>query len=336
MATLPLPRKVTPTAKSSKPPRFYADNTILSGYKKCPRFHYLRQERGWRSEGIRKPLVFGIAWHAAMAVVWQGFHKLGKNLLPVAMEAFWQSWIEEGAPKTLDLATIEEWGARTPHVAEEMLINYVHERESILKKSRLISSEQPFAVPIFPDDTSVWYIGRKDEKILLNGEGLVIEHKTTSEYKKDGGFKSSYIEGWSPNAQIEGYLYSEQHEKKNRARMVWVDAALVHKQVHDKFKFIPISIATGGIEAWLWECRDWIARIMSERERLATADTNASHMTAFPKNTESCSGKYGLCEFIHLCRSVNNPHKLKVPPEGFVEDRWEPFDILKLNTIMEK
>lgn len=337
-----------PNTATSRPPqktkvaeavqRAYYDNTKLSDYKDCPRYYYLRHERGWRGSAISKPLTFGLAWHSAMSVVWRGYRKLKLSTLPqVAMEAFWNTWVKEGGPKNLDLQVQEEWAARTPAVAEEMLINYLEDRGSILQKATLLHTEQPFAVPLFDDSADYFYIGRKDEKIILNGEGIVIEHKTTSEYKIDGGFKSTYIDQFSPNSQVEGYLWSEKHEKQYPAKMVWVDSALVHKKVHDAFKFIPISKVTAGLEGWLWEARDWVMRVESDLRRLYEEKQDGqTHMTAFPKNTEHCVGKYGTCQFLNICRSNPNPAKIKEPPEGYIEERWEPFDVLGLDKIMRK
>lgn len=313
---------------------FY-DNTQLSDYKKCPRYYYLRHVRGWRPVGTAMPLIFGLAWHAAMDVVWRGFGKVPVDaLVEVAMSAFEATWIEEGLKpiSELNLQDLEMLGARTPMIAKAMLQNYIEKRTPIMEQSTLIAAERPFAVPIYQDRNDVWYIGRRDKDIELNGDKIVIEHKTTSEYKIDGGFKTSYIEGWSPNSQCEGYLYAANVELNN-VKYVWVDAALVHKKVHDAFKFIPVSATFANLDNWLWEARDWISRVMSEKERLADQPIGQNVMGAFPKNTDSCNGKYGLCSFLNVCRGYANPQQLEAPPGGFVHDPWHPFDILNIATL---
>jgi hypothetical protein len=320
--------------------RIYLDNTMLTDYRKCPRYFYLRHVRDWTAIETRRPLIFGSAWHAAMGIIWQGYGKTDdRKLLALAFEAFMQKWIEEGGPAELSLIQQEEWNPRTPAVAAEMLHNYISERASMLSRIKMISSEQPFAVPIFADRDDVWLIGRKDQRVLhLNTkETLLIEHKTTTSYKKDGGFKSDFLDSFSPNSQLESYLYADATGEKKPAKAVWVDAALVHKSVHDKFKFIPISYATEAMDAFVWETRDWAMRILSEIERLAVGDqSKATHMTAFPKNDWSCMGKYGACQFLSVCRSIPNPAKQKSPPEGFVAEHWEPFDTLGLSKIMKR
>lgn len=313
----------------------YYDNTMLSGYKNCPRYYYIRHIKGWRGTGTSAALIFGLSWHSAMNVVWSGYHQLDHDdLIVAAMRAFNATWTENGMRDMQEWSLEEEekWSPRTPGTAMEMLPRYIEARKHILDQCKLNAAERPFAVPVFPDKTNVWYIGRMDKDIILNGDRVLIEHKSTSEYKKDGGFKTQYVEGWSPNSQCEGYLYQSYMDKKP-ARYVWVDAALVHKTVHDKFKFIPIAASTASLDAFLWEMRDWIERIRSEVERLAVSSPKDTHMTSFPKNTESCSGKYGLCSFISICRSVARPDLMKEPPEGFIEEKWEPFDVLQMEKI---
>src|SRR3990167_8741093 len=193
----------------------YFDNTKLSDYKACPRYYYLRNVKGWRPSGTAMPLIFGLCWHEAMDVIWIGYDKVRNgavskdDLIEAAMFAFEQCWIESGMKPfpDLDMQDLEMLGARTPMVAKEMLINYIEKREGVLNDMELIAAERPFAVPLYPERDDIWYIGRRDKDIRLNGDIIVVEHKTTSEYKIDGGFKSQYLESFYPNSQVEGYLY---------------------------------------------------------------------------------------------------------------------------------
>jgi hypothetical protein len=313
---------------------------MLTDYRKCPRYFYLRHIRGFSTTELRKPLIFGSAWHSAMGVVWQFHSKLrdDRKLLAAAYEAFMATWVEEGGPPEMSLQLTEEWEPRTPAIAAEMLLNYITERRPMLDRMKLLSSEQPFAVPIFPDRDDIWLIGRKDERILhlQQNQPLLIEHKTTTAYKKDGGFRQDYIDSFSPNSQVETYLYADRVGEKQPAKQLWVDAALVHKQVHDRFKFIPIAHSTSGTEQFVWELRDWTNRILSEYDRLDGSEAAPTHMTAFPRNDMSCMGRYGPCAFLEVCRSVPNPARLKEPPQGFKIDFWEPFDVLGLDRIMRR
>lgn len=315
-------------------PQYY-DNTQLSDYKKCPRYYYYRHIRGWRSAGTSNALIFGQAWHAAMDIIWRGYQKIAREpLIDTAMSAFEGVWIEAGLKpfSELTMQDLEMLQPRTPMNAKEMLHAYLDKRMHILDNMELIAAERPFAVPIFPDRTDVWYIGRRDKDIKYNGDKLVIEHKTTTEYKIDGGFKTQYLEGWYPNSQCEGYLYAAEIEIGG-VRQVWVDAALVHKKVHDQFRFIPISATFANLDNWLWEARDWISRVQSEKERYDEQPVGSQIMGAFPRNTNECSGKYGLCSYLKICRGWANPSQIDEAPEGYIHDPWHPFEILKISEL---
>ena len=315
----------------------YFDNTRLGDYKKCPRYYYLRHVKNFRGQGVSLALSFGLSWHAAMDALWLGFGKLpDKELLEVSAYAFDKCWEEEGLPPPdkLTIENMEDFGMRNPMVAREMLFNYLDKRRPLMEDSELLFAERPFAVPIYPDNPDIWYIGRMDKGIKHQGTNIVLKHKTTSEYKKDGGFKEFYVQGWYPNSQCEGYLFEANMQDPSKPfRYVWVDAALVHKKEHHFFRFIPISATFANLDNWLWEARDWISRIRGELERLAAADADSEVMGAFPKNTESCSGKYGLCGFLGICRGFANPSKLSEPPAGYIVEKWEPFNILGLAAL---
>lgn len=317
----------------------YYDNTKLGDYKACPRFYYLRHVKGWRPSGTAMPLVFGLCWHEAMDVIWIGYAKVRdglvshEDLVEAAMFAFEECWIKSGLKPfaDLDMQDLEMLGARTPMIAKEMLTNYLTKRADILDSMELLAAERPFAVPLYPDRTDIWYIGRRDKDIMLNGDRVVIEHKTTSEYKIDGGFKSQYLESFYPNSQVEGYLYAANLEYGN-VKYVWADAALVHKKVHDAFRFIPVSATFAALDAWLWEARDWSNRIESELERLSDAAAEKI-LSAFPRNTQQCVGKYGLCSMLSICRGFPNPAQVEEPPTGYIYEPWNPFDLLKISTL---
>ena len=320
-------------------PQYY-DNTRLVDFKECPRKYYLRHIRGWRGKGTAMPLVFGLSWHDAMDYLWSRYNQESESeLLVGAAKAFHERWISEGLKPAgeLNIDDIERLGARTPMVAAEMMYHYLQSRKKIFDRAdfQLEAVEQPFAVPIFPNRPNVWYIGRLDKVFNYNGSRIVGEHKTTSEYKKEGGFKQQYLESWSPNSQIEGYMYAANLYFPGGARQVWLDASLVHKKEHEFFKFIPISASMAGLDEWLYDTRHWINRVEQESRTLQELVSAASDpaLWAFPRNTNSCSGKYGMCTYVEVCRNVRNPAQLIEPPEGFIEDRWMPFDVLQIGKL---
>lgn len=315
---------------------------MISDYKKCPRYFYLRHNRGWARNTVAMPLIFGSSWHEAMDAVWAHYQAFvsGKitreELIFLAMTRFEAKWTEEGLPamKDITLENIENFGARIPTTAMEMLGHYIDAKRHILERAEILAIEQPFAIPLYGDRDDRWYIGRLDKVIRFNGDQIVIEHKTTSEYAIDGGFKRQYINSFSPNSQVEGYMFAANIYYPN-TRYVWIDAALVHKKVHDAFKFIPLSHTPIVIESWLVEVRNWSERIAADEASLVDeSDTNSNvPMRAFPRNTGECIGKYGECQFRNICHLVTNPHAIAEPPEGYKMERWEPFETLGLQNL---
>lgn len=322
------------------------DNTKLGTYKSCPRKYYYRHVRNWRREGISVHLVFGLAWHESMDAVWQMLSKGAgaTETLSVAYDVFLNQWTEDGLPdpRTEPQDAFDQYKAKTPGVAQEMLYHYINHRAQFLSNIELMAVEKPFMVPLYPGNDELFYIGRLDKVFRWEGTVKAGEHKTTGMYAIDGGFQSSYLEQWSPNSQIDGYNFAGRMLYGEDFHSVWVDAALAHKKVHDKFKFIPVDRSIQQLDAWLYETREWISRIMDEEYNLELyrqADPNQKPMTYLPgfaKNTNSCIDFGSPCPYKDICQFNANPENLDGIPEGFVEDEWQPFDILGITQMLEE
>lgn len=309
------------------------DNTRISGYKFCPRSYFLRHVLHWSKEGIAMPLVFGLSWHEGMDVIWKNFKGFDRpTLIEGAMLAFYNKWEEEGLEIEPDLDTMNRWAPRTPMVAHEMFWNYVESRESILSRATLLAAEQPFAVPM-PGVENTWYIGRLDKTIEDGNQTLVLEHKTTTAYATIGNFRTDYVDSWFSSPQVKGYEFGGGLFYPSLDG-VWVDAALVHKKVHDAFKFIPVSHKFNLLEEWVADTAQWITRIQVELQAYKEAGELRPGM--FPKNEDNCYGKYGTCPFLDICRAMPDPTKLGGPPPGYVEKHWEPFSVLKMDKLLEQ
>lgn len=313
--------------------RRYVDNTMLKDYKDCPRRYFLRHVMHWRRDGTAAPLVFGLSWHAAMDVLWSNFGKVSDaEILTLAAAAFDACWAEQGMPVEMSLDQIERLAPRTPMVAREMLAGYLESRRHILVGMSLVACEQPFAVPL-PGHKNTWYCGRLDKVFDYSNLRLVGEHKSTTEYKVDGGFKTQYLEQWYLDSQIMGYLFGGNMFFEGLSQ-VWVDAALVHKKVHSAFKFVPVSHQWSMLEQWLEDTAEWVSRIYEDEAQFQAAHELSSGI--FPKNTEACFSKFGSCQFVDICRTCPDPSKLHEAPAGYKEELWSPFSILKLEKLLKE
>lgn len=311
----------------------YYDNTMLSTYKDCPRKYFLRHVLGWRSQGVALPLVFGLSWHSGQDGLWQAAKKVDgqEELVKVAMAHFLDTWESEGLVANLDIDQINQMAPRTPGTAAEMYSHYIAERWKMLQEAKLVACEQPFAVPL-PHTDNVWYIGRLDKVVTWNGETVVLEHKTTSAYKKDGGFLNSYLDGWYTDSQVKGYQFGGSLFFPELTQ-VWIDAALVHKTVHDKFRFVPVAHQFPLLEEWVNDTREWVERLESDTARLPGGGLSPG---TFPKNENQCMGKFGPCTFANICRTTSRPDLLKEVPEGYMVEFWKPFELLGIDQLVNK
>lgn len=320
--------------------RFY-DNTKLSSFGGCPRRYLLRHHEGWNvSGGMPAAPGYGICWHAAMDAVWNPEYKdlPDMGLVKKGFQSFMASWEEMELPDQTDV-TSGEWKrmadrGRVPDNAAEMLLNYVSKRRSFLRQHEVLSIEQPFVVPLHSDVDDVMYCGRLDKVIRKkNGKVWIVDHKTSSSYSKTSDFQESFTETFSPDSQIDGYLYAGHMLFGENFEGVWIDAALVWKTRADVFGLIPVRRDFDHLDAWLMETRQKIESIEShvavldeylyqhpEKEDMPT------WLPSFPKNAPmACYEWNNPCMFHDICKVHSNPLKIE-RPDYFIIDKWSPFE----------
>lgn len=313
----------------------YYDNTRLSAFKECPRKYFLRHVLHWAYDGERlsAPLVFGSAWHAGMDALWgaQGYEVSIK--VQLAKLAFIKSWVEEGYPaqESMTMEFLDSLSPRTPGIAGEMYHEYATQRAKMLEECEVVAIEQPVAVP-FPGLSDTWYIGKLDKVFRWNGLHIG-EHKTTSMYATQGNFQNAWVESWQAAPQIKGYQVAGSMYYPD-LQDVWVDGALVHKKVHNAFKFIPVSHGLPILKGWLEDTTQWIALIERHTGLYIAGSDLAGGV--FPRNEDSCFGKYGQCSFLPICGTCNDPSQLPGPPDGYKVDKWEPFEELGIEKLLLK
>lgn len=240
-----------------------------------------------------------------------------------AFESFVEAWELQGQPSLEDLQDIDLLSSFQPHTpltALEMLFPYVEKRRELLSSITILECEQPFHISITP---SITYVGKLD-KVYEDKDGLVygVDHKTTSLYAKNGPFRTSFTESFSPNSQIDGYQFYLLKKYKERARYMWIDAALVHKTVHDGFRRIPVYRIDAQLEAWFWETQNYITslKVDEELEEEPAAPSSETVMKSFPRNTSSCFDYNQPCTYRDICIATANPSFISEPPQGFEID----------------
>jgi hypothetical protein len=310
--------------------RFY-DNTMLSAHKQCRRKYLMRHVLHWTGTGMSPELGFGLSWHSAMDAVWAAFHageKETKEIARAGFHAFSDTWYEKCGfphPGESDPSVWADFKYRTPDTAAEMLLNYIPDRRRMLSgEMELLAIEQPFVVPLDPEDPTLFYCGRIDKLVRWRGKVWVIDHKTSSQYRVDGGFAPGFTQSFSPNSQVDGYAFAAHMLYGAEFKGVLIDAALVWKTRHDVFDWIPIEKHASTLDSWLVEAREEVALIESQHARLAQyQDTH--YLPVFPRNTNACWDYNRCCLYADICATQGNPLAVG-KPEGMIVEQWSPFE----------
>ena len=208
----------------------------------------------------------------------------------------------------------DEFGrGRNPMNAGEMLASYISLRHETIQKWELIGCEQPFVVPLDPEDPGLLYCGLFDKLVRLpDGKVYFIEHKTTSSVggskKTSYSLRQSYTDSFSPNSQVDGYLYAGAMLHGEEFGGGYIDAAGVSKYTSDVFTMIAVARDMDHTEAWIWETLEDVRRY---EENLAAAEEfgDGLILPAFPKNTDRCNDWNSPCAFLDFCKDYVNPRR---------------------------
>jgi len=309
------------------------DNSQVECFRNCARRYYFRYVRHWERDVANIHLGFGTAWHAAMDIVWELSKSSATNerIIETAMEAFTEAWIDSGLPD--DPMELVDMYPKVPGRAKDMLKWYLDMyRSRFLSRCKLLAIEEPFVVPLSADEnTELYYMGRWDKVYELDGRIFIIDHKTTKSEK------SRWADSFTPNSQVDGYLFSGHATYGDKFYGVMIDGALVQKGSKSidglpagiGFPRIPIQRVFGHLETWHWEVLYYISMIRYNDDLLATVRAEGQgkepdHLMAFPKNTSYCSS-YSGCVYKDLCKCVTNPDLIETP-DGFRISIWSPLE----------
>lgn len=299
----------------------YLDNTTISDFRTCMRMGYYKHVRGWRPADPAPPLIFGGAWHDAMDVVWSRLCNNASARIEAVQEeaftAFLKNWQEAGAPYPIPMVSKRYWGDRCPDTAVAMLAGYIKKRRASLERMEMLYAEEPFVVPLMD---GIAYTGLRDKLVRYRSDNFIVEHKTTT-WGSKGGFRDLWSETWSPNSQVDGYIYSAKLAYPHLQTSVWIDGALVHP-AHNVFEFIPVRRSSANIDGWLWETKYWAGMI--RQNWAAERPVEAPYLAAFPKNTGSCIQYNRLCPYLHVCKNHANPEAVGTPA-GMEVKFWDPI-----------
>jgi hypothetical protein len=209
-----------------------------------------------------------------------------------------------------------------------MIVEYIKQRSVFLTNDiNVLAIEQPFIVPIYPDNMDILYCGRKDKVIEWRGSIWVVDHKTNSSYSKAQGFQASFTDSFSPDNQIDGYAYTATMLHGDKFKGILIDAALVNKTHHDVFGLIPVERHSSHLEPWLAETRAEIELIELQKAHLEADEKWDPRlpMSQFGKNTGACYNWNTPCAYMDVCQMFPNPSVIEMPSQ-YIEEEWTPFN----------
>ena len=291
------------------------DFTTLDHLATCPRKAYYRMIRHWTPESPAPALVNGLAWHSALETVYLNNKLPLKDMHVLGVNAFVETWDSFGLSRT-------DFYPRGPGRAMEVLEKYLGRFGGEIAETEVLGVELPFKVPL-NEDASTFYGGRFDALVRLPQlKGVVVlEHKTTS------SIATSFMNQFTPNAQVDGYLHGLYMLHGTDSYGVIINGCLFQKTKVD-FARIPVIKQFNQLDQWMWEVKDKVIEYQFEVERLeeqrGSTQRHGMVLTSFPRRTNSCH-HYGGCAYRDLCRAKTNPELWDEPPQGFIEDKWNPY-----------
>lgn len=337
------------------------DNSSLSTWReRGPRYWYFEQYRGWRRDYTNvsgqprysiEPTEAGHIWHAMMDTLWSRPDEGWEG----AWETFEHEWyarqVAGGFPLgELDPAFEADLQPYAPSTMQETLIAYEQERRDLLRSVELLACEQPFIVPLDPNDPTLFFIGRKDKRVRHQQRIKIVDHKSTTRYRVRPLGRPHLAPEWRAqfytSLQGRGYLYAEKLEHQlDRCTILFDGTLFYHSTTYtnpitsDFFCLEPIECQLASLDLWLWATHFWVKDIRRHIEAVeelrdkGTAE-GLPYLPAFP-----CTGCTGFCPYADLCMSRDNPESWlpdEDPPDGFIESKWSPFDLETVQHLLGK
>ena len=277
----------------------FLSSSRLSDFRTCPRLYYFRDVLGRHTIAVSAALAFGTLWHTVMELWWSG----------------------------------RDVGAYLTEHADEIDVTDAAKITALLKCYRapreqfdVLAVEQEFSVKIeSPDAGRTFYnyrlIGRLDLVLRKHGSETiwVCDHKTTS--SEIIGF-GPYWQGLQIDSQMGNYclairaLYGEEStgfiydvvrkpgirlcgtDEKQAALLGITSAEAYSLRCENEIRKSPECTYQWRehprVEADLLDAR----RDLWQQVEMVRSCDNAGR---YPRNCNSCSGRYGQCEYLDVC-----------------------------------
>ena len=287
------------------------DNTKRKSYALCPRKFYWEHIRSIRPLHGSTALRYGLVWHEIMDKYYSTIRDNGweskTEAITAGILAGKAAWDKESLNRAFydDYRTLENClTAFMGHID-----NYRGDEDFV----KILEVEKRFRVPI---DDDLYFVGKVDAKIELNGAIWLTEHKTTGmpidkqlkTLQRDPQIIGYYYAGTREDEHIEGVLIPMLHTSASKSKVTGL-----YGKPKIEYRRSPQIFTSGDIESWL-DSFIWTAHQIK-----AACDNNY-----FPMQLDSCY-HYGSCTYTSLCEQ--NVSVEQTNTSNFIS--VEPWNVLK-------
>ena len=318
------------------------DGSKLKTLMECQRKYFYEYVLGWRLDSPNIHLIFGTAWHKALAHLFltdfsyenikEAYHN---HFLPYYREFYDPSDDEFNFPKI----PIRAYLALAAYSNTEFIKNF--ERESKIIKYGGKPMVEIGGVINLSDDREMAF---RMDTIAETPSGIIsLEHKT-------GSSIYNWDYQWSLSMQVGIYshvLYCMYKEKEVRG--VLISGTFFKKTKDDpkkdsidpfrhfEFRNVPVYKSPGNMNVWLNNALWWLDIIEWNFDQLSECSDEDKVLTAFPMTTTNCSNWTG-CPYHDFCIAWDNPlRNCDILPIGFKIDFWNPLEEeVKTKVILNK
>jgi hypothetical protein len=286
---------------------------------------------GWRAEEQSVDLVFGSAWHAAMAHLLK--HGYSAENLVESFQVFLKVY-RVAFPNAAEDEDLRK--PKTPDNAWRGLMEYVVRYSD--DDFKVLHTEVAGRVPICDSPLRLLYFKIDNVIEEASGQVSVIERKTAGVGKV---ITRTWMDQWALSMQIGTYshvlhmlydsdkvggVYIDGFSPANAPKLK-KDGEPVANARDIEFNRFLIKMSPQRMDAWLFTANVWYEFLEQDFEDLDCAVTGDPVLQAFPMNPVSCS-KYWGCPFRDYCVIWQNPLvHCNEPPLGYKVEFWDPREL---------
>lgn len=252
----------------------------LKTYLLCPRQFDFRYRRGAEPEFVPRALVFGIAFHSALATHYVDLRDIGEAP-PVEklIETFRTAWdLKVNGKVPLEGADDDDEKENPIDLAARMIKKFDEQAEESERDMIVKAVEQPFAITLFDPDTGEVQeerlVGVIDLVVREGNDTIVVEHKTAAKKYAADQLRYDFQPTAYQLAMREQYGFNDvglryQVVTKTKTPAVQVENVLRDRNDENDFRRVALGVLKAIDAGVSYPVRSWACRSCPFKERCA-------------------------------------------------------------------